>query len=80
MKVAGAILKQVKNACKQTMKRRRSSTAMTKSSDCIEGMHCEVRTGEEMHDPSRRESSSRNNEKLMTISKSSTLPGHYKTS
>ena len=76
MKVAGAILKQVKNASKQMVKRRRSSTAMTKSSDCIEGMS---HTIEELQNLSTR-ATSRNNEKLMSISKSSTLPGHYKTS
>ena len=78
MKVAGAILKQVKNATKQMVKRRRSSTAMTKSSDCIEGMQCETHADEVVHNLSTRERS-RNDENLMTISKSSTLPGHYKT-
>ena len=79
MKVAGAILKQVKNATKQMVKRRRSSAVMTKSSDCIEGIHCDTRTDEEVQSLSARERS-RHTEKLMTIHKSSTLPGLYKTS
>ena len=79
MKVAGAILKQVKNATKQMVKRRRSSTTMAKSSDCIEVMQYDAHNGKEMQNLSTRDSS-RNNEKLMTISKFSTLPGHYKTS
>ena len=78
MKVAGAILKQVKNANKQMMKRRRCSAGMAKSSDCIEGMLYEARGQEEMHNLSSRDNTGRQ-EKLMMISKSSTLPGHYKT-
>ena len=79
MKVAGAILKQVKNASKHTMKRRRSSAVMAKSSDCLEGIQCETHVDEEGQNLSTRESS-RKHKMLMTISKSSTLPGCYKTS
>ena len=79
MKVAGAILKQVKNATKQMVKRRRSSAIMAKSSEYIEGMQCDTNTDEEVQNLSTRERS-RHNEKLMTIHKSSTLPGRYKTS
>ena len=76
MKVAGAILKQVKNANKHTMKRRRSSVAMAKSSDCIEGMHFEAHANGDVHNPATRG----NSEKQTTVNKCSTLPGHYKTS
>ena len=76
MKVAGAILKQVKNANKHTMKRRRSSVAMAKSSDCIEDMHFEAHANGDLHNPVTRG----NLEKQTTLNKCSTLPGHYKTS
>ena len=79
MKVAGAILKQVKNANKHTMKRRRSSAAMAKSSDCIEGIHFEAHANGHVHNPSTR-GNSIDRENMTTINKCSTLPGHYKTS
>ena len=79
MKVAGAILKQIKNANKHTMKRRRSSVAMAKSSDCIEGIRFETQANGHVHDPSTRGNST-DRENMTTIDKCSTLPGHYKTS
>jgi len=79
MKVAGAILKQVKNTNRQVMKKRRCSASMAKSSDCIEGIQYGVHADEEVHNLSRR-NSSRKSDKMVTISRSSTLPGRYKTS
>jgi len=82
MKVAGAILKQVKNASKQASRRKHPSA---KSNDCIEAIRPISDDIDKLHRRSRSSTASQstNQSDLVTITsnnRSATLPGHYRTS
>jgi len=82
MKVAGAILKQVKNASKQASRRKHPSA---KSIDYIEAVRPVSHDIDKLHRHHRSStiSQSSNQSELITIrssNKSATLPGHYRTS